>query len=76
DAGLDVFDFRLNDRALHVIPPYKHPKQADYLELLEALYAPDPDQEGLARYVETVLAGGGTEEDAHWLYGILNDPTV
>lgn len=67
-AGLDVFDVRLNDRVLHVIPPYVHPKQADYLELLRAYYAPDPDCKGLTQNIELMRAAGGTEEDAEWLY--------
>ncbi|MBZ0283410.1 MAG: class I SAM-dependent methyltransferase [Anaerolineae bacterium] len=67
-AGLDVFDVRLNDRVLHVIPPYRHPKQAAYLELLKALYEPDPDRKGLAQNIELMRAAGGTEEDAEWLY--------
>ncbi len=67
-AGLDVFDVRLNDRVLHVLPPYSHPKQADYLELLKAFYEPDPDRKGLAQNIELLRAAGGTEEDAEWLY--------
>jgi len=76
DAGLDVFDVRLNDRVLHVIPPYRHPKQADYLELLKAFYAPDPDRKGLARNIETLHAAGGTEEDANWLYNAEDEAAV
>jgi SAM-dependent methyltransferase len=68
-AGLDVFDFRLNDRALHVIPPYNHAKQQDYVEFLSTWYPPDADQKYLERRIETLLAAGGTEEDAHWLNG-------
>lgn len=45
-AGLAVFDVRLNDRALHVIPPYQHPKQAEYVELLKAFYAPTQTAKG------------------------------
>ncbi|MCC6614136.1 MAG: class I SAM-dependent methyltransferase [Anaerolineae bacterium] len=71
-AGLDVFDVRLNDRVLHVIPPYRHPKQEDYLELLKAYYAPDPDCTGLAQNIELLCAAGGTEEDAEWLYNVVD----
>jgi len=67
-AGLDVYDVRLNDRVLHTIPPYRHPKQVDYLEYLEGYYSPDPEQKGLARLIETLCAVGGTEEEAHWFF--------
>jgi len=33
-AGLQVFDVRPNDLALHVIPPDQHPKRADYVECI------------------------------------------
>lgn len=75
-AGLDVFDVRLNDRALHVIPPYLHPKQKDYLELLNAQYAPDPNSEWLTQTIEAIRAAGGTEEDARWLYSALEEGAV
>lgn len=67
-AGLDVFDVRLNDRAMHIIPPFRHPKQVDYLELLKAAFAPDPDGKELGEYIEVLRAAGGTEEEARWLY--------
>lgn len=41
NSGLDVFDMRLNDRALHMIPPYKHDKQKAYAELMKQALAPD-----------------------------------
>jgi ubiquinone/menaquinone biosynthesis C-methylase UbiE len=66
-AGLDVFDFRLNDRVLHVIPPYRHPKQKDYMDFLSVWYPSDADQKYLGRRIETLEAAGGTEEDAQWL---------
>jgi len=75
-AGLDVFDVRINDRALHVIPPYRHPKQEDYLELLKAYYAPDEDNSNLARVTDMMIAAGGTEEDAIWLYNAENDEAM
>jgi ubiquinone/menaquinone biosynthesis C-methylase UbiE len=71
-AGLDVFDVRLNDRALCVIPPYRHAKQADYLEVLKAFHAKESDGEGLAKTTETVRAAGGTDEDAAWLYNAVD----
>jgi len=67
-AGLDVFDVRLNDRVLHVIPPYRHAKQEDYLELLKAYFAPDQDNSGLVRMTNMLNAARGTDEDATWLY--------
>lgn len=67
DAGLDVFDVRLNDRALCLIPPYSHAKQADYLDVLEAFHAKDSDKKGLEKTLEAVRAAGGGDEDAIWL---------
>ena len=75
-AGLDVFDVRLNDRVLHVIPPYRHPKQTDYLEYLQRYYSPDPDQKGLERLKKTLLAVGGTEEEAYWLNHAEDEATI
>jgi len=75
-AGLEVFDVRLNDRALHVIPPYRYPKQQDYVELLKAYYAPDPDRKGLAQNIETLGAAGGSDEEAEWLYNINDDEAI
>jgi ubiquinone/menaquinone biosynthesis C-methylase UbiE len=76
EAGLGVFDLRLNDRVLHVIPPYKHSKQEDYLELLEALYASDSDEEDLERSIKYIQAGGGTEEDAIWFESVVNEAAL
>lgn len=75
-AGLEVFDVRLNDRALHVIPPYQHLKQAEYVELLKAFYAPDPNRKGLEQNIETLRAVGGAEEDANWLYDAVDDAAI
>jgi len=75
-AGLDVFDVRLNDRVLHVIPPYGHPKQVDYLELVKAAFAPDPDGKDLTRIVDILRPAGGTEEEARWLYKAEDDEAV
>lgn len=76
DAGLNVFDVRLNDRVMHVIPPYRHSKQADYLELLEAYFVPDSEGKGLARFIDIITAAGGTEEEAIWLYNSEDDAAV
>jgi len=75
-AGLDVFDVRLNDRVLHVIPPYRHPKQEDYLELLKVYFAPDEDHSSLARITDMMKAAGGTEEEAIWLYNAEDEEAV
>ena len=75
-AGLDVFDVRLNDRVLHVIPPYRHPKQGDYLELLKANFAPDQDNCNLDRVIDMMKAAGGTEEEATWFYNAEDEVAV
>jgi ubiquinone/menaquinone biosynthesis C-methylase UbiE len=73
-AGLDVFDVRLNDRVLHVIPPYTHPKQQAYAELLKELHKPDASVR--QRTIDAACAGGGTEEDGQWLYDATFQPYV
>lgn len=75
-AGLEVFDVRLNDRVLHVIPPYRYPKQKEYVELLKAYYAPDPERKGLSLNIETLQAAGGSDEEAKFLYGTRDDEAV
>ena len=67
-SGLDVYDARLNDRAMHVISPYRHEKQKHYLELSKTANAPDADDKWLRLTIETVVAGGGTEADGRWYY--------
>ena len=71
-AGLDVYDVRLNDRVVHIFPPYRHQKQRNYLELAKINYAPDTDDRWLRRTIETVQAGGGTEEDGRWFYTAID----
>lgn len=75
-AGLDVFDVRLNDRVMHVIPPYRHPKQEDYLELLSANFAPDKDSSSLSRITNIMKAAGGTDEEVAWLYNAEDEEAV
>lgn len=75
-AGLDVFDVRLNDRVLHVIPPYNHPKQENYLEVLKAYFAPYQDDSRLGRIVNMIIAAGGTEEEAIWLKNAEDDAAL
>jgi ubiquinone/menaquinone biosynthesis C-methylase UbiE len=71
-AGLDVYDVRLNDRAMHVFPPYRHEKQRNYLELEKAANAPDTDDKWLRLTIQTILAGGGTEQDGRWYYDAID----
>ena len=73
-AGLDVFDVRLNDRVLHVIPPYAHPKQQAYVELLKAFHSEEADEKARTRTVEAIRAAGGTEDDGRWLYDATLQP--
>jgi len=75
-AGLDVYDVRLNDRAMHVFPPYRHEKQQNYLELSKIYHAPAPDDRWFNLTLETILAGGGTEADARWYYAATDSATI
>lgn len=75
-AGLDVYDVRLNDRAMHVFPPYHHEKQKNYLELAKTANAPDTDGKWLRLTIETVIAGGGTEEDGVWFHNAIDSAGI
>ena len=75
-AGLDVFDVRLNDRVLHIIPPYAHPKQRAYVELLKAFHPGKSDEKVMTRTVEAIRAAGGDEDDARWLYETTIQPST
>lgn len=75
-AGLDVYNVRLNDRAMHVFPPYRHEKQQNYLELSKLYHAPAPDDGWFNLTLETILAGGGTEADARWYYAATDSAAV
>jgi ubiquinone/menaquinone biosynthesis C-methylase UbiE len=75
-AGLEVFDVRLNDRVMHVIPPYRYLKQKEYVELLEAFYAPDRDSKGLLLNIESLQAAGGSQEEAEWLYNARDNEAI
>lgn len=75
-AGLDVYDVRLNDRAMHVFPPYRHEKQKRYLELMKLANAPDSDDKWLRLTIERVIAGGGTEEDGRWYYDAIDSAKI
>jgi SAM-dependent methyltransferase len=76
EAGLEVYDFRLNDRALCVIPPYNSSKQKDYLEFLRALHAADEDNGELEHAIKVIRAAGGTDEDATWLSKVIDDAAI
>lgn len=75
-AGLDVYDVRLNDRVMHVFPPYRHEKQQNYLELSKLYHSPATDDRWFDLTLETILAGGGTEADARWYYAATNSAGI
>ncbi|MBE7436575.1 MAG: class I SAM-dependent methyltransferase [Anaerolineales bacterium] len=75
-AGLDVYDVRLNDRVMHVFPPYQHEKQRNYLELAKTANTIDNEEKWLKLDVETVVAGGGTEEDGHWFHHAIDSAGI
>ncbi len=75
-AGLDVYDVRLNDRAMHVFPPYRYEKQRNYLELMKLANEPDTDDKWLRLTTESVIAGGGTEEDGRWYYAAIDSEKI
>ncbi len=75
-AGLDVFDVRLNDRAMHVFPPYRYEKQRNYLELAKAANAPDTDDRWLRLTIERIVAGGGMEEEGRWYYEAIDSEAI
>ncbi|MBN8654226.1 MAG: class I SAM-dependent methyltransferase [Anaerolineae bacterium] len=75
-SGLDVYDVRLNDRAMHVFPPYRHEKQRNYLELAKTANTIDNDEKWLKLDIETVVAGGGTEEDGRWFHHAIDSAGI
>lgn len=75
-AGLDVYDVRLNDRAMHVFPPYRYEKQRNYLELSKTANIIDDDDKWLKLDIETVKAGGGTEEDGRWFHHAIDSAGI
>lgn len=75
-AGLDVYDVRINDRAMHVFPPYRHEKQRNYLELSKTANTIDNDEKWLKLDIETVVAGGGTEEDGRWFHHAIDSAGI
>jgi ubiquinone/menaquinone biosynthesis C-methylase UbiE len=75
-AGLDVYDVRINDRAMHVFPPYRHEKQRNYLELSKTANTIDNDEKWLRLDIETVIAGGGTEEDGRWFHHAIDSAGI
>lgn len=75
-AGLDVYDVRLNDRAMHVFPPYRHEKQRNYLELAKTANTIDNDEKWLKLNIKTVVAGGGTEEDGRWFHHAIDSAGI
>lgn len=75
-AGLEVYDVRLNDRAMHVFPPYRHEKQRHYLELSKIYHIPATDDRWFNLTLKTILAGGGTEADARWYYATTDSAGI
>lgn len=75
-AGLGVYDVRINDRAMHGFPPYRHEKQRNYLELVKIGNAPDTDDKWLKLTIETIIAGGGTEEDGRWFHHAIDSAGI
>ena len=75
-AGLDVYDVRLNDRAMHGFPPYRHEKQRNYFELVRMANIVDDDEKWLMLDIETVIAGGGTEEDGRWFHRAIDSAGI
>lgn len=71
-----MYDVRLNDRAMHVFPPYRHEKQRQYLELSKTANAPDAEGKWLRRAIEIIVAGGGTEEDGRWYHAAVDSAGV
>ena len=69
-----MYDVRLNDRAMHVFPPYRYEKQRNYLELANAANAPDTDDKWLRLIIDQILAGGGT--DVYGRAGIMTQLTA
>ena len=75
-AGLDVYDVRLNDRVMHVFPPYRHEKQRNYLELSKTANAAETDDKWVRLTIETVTAGGGTEADGRWFHNAIDSAGI
>ena len=75
-AGLDVYDVRINDRSMHGFPPYRHEKQRNYLELVKIGNAPDTDGKWLKLTTEAIVAGGGTEEDGRWFEAAIDSAGI
>jgi ubiquinone/menaquinone biosynthesis C-methylase UbiE len=64
EAGLEIVDIRLNDRALYAIPPYRHAHEQMTIENLREWYADEElDPATFNRYSEYIRAGGGTQYD-------------
>jgi hypothetical protein len=57
-------------------PPYRHPKQQDYLEFLKNYFTPDQNNSYLPRLIEIMQAAGGTEAEAKWLSEAENEAAI
>ena len=71
DAGLEIFDIRLNDRVSYAIPPYMKGSEHETLKLLNWVYKDEWDTVEKAWESECICAGGGTAEDCERYFALL-----
>lgn len=63
DAGLGVFDVRMNDRVFHAIPPYAKPLEQKMLERLRDSLDHPPNESRREFIADTLIAGGANHAD-------------
>jgi LmbE family N-acetylglucosaminyl deacetylase/ubiquinone/menaquinone biosynthesis C-methylase UbiE len=64
DAGLEIVDIRLNDRAIYAIPPYRRAHEQMTIENLREWNADEElDPTTFNRLSQCIRAGGGTQYD-------------
>lgn len=71
DAGLEVFEVRLNDRVSYAIPPYAKQSERALLVLLNWIYKDEWDHVEKTWETECILAGGGTLNDCEQYFTLL-----
>jgi ubiquinone/menaquinone biosynthesis C-methylase UbiE len=74
EAGLNVFDVRLNDRVYYAMPPYGDEQQQAVLDDWRWWATHSPEAEDRAKAWQAILAGGGTEADAERYLAMWHDP--
>jgi ubiquinone/menaquinone biosynthesis C-methylase UbiE len=75
EAGLDLIDVRLSDRAIFAVPPYRTSYEQMTLENLRELYADEnPEQSEFSHLSECILAGGGTQHDIDQFIKLTDSP--